>query len=175
MDLKLAFNSQIMGWYEICWNTYIFFLYKEVPAVVKMLLLPSSVLLAHLHLIVLIPPKFIYQYSLFFRHSFHCLLYLILYCGTTLTCSCVILLPGQRLSPFPGLQLCPCPDCSVRLPRPTFPSMHFPLTPSFPFPPDPISNPHTHLSLGPSSRANTTFRSSPCPSRLSPPIDPYSI
>ena len=37
-----TFNSQIMGLYEICRNTHIFFLYDEVSTVVKVVLPPSS-------------------------------------------------------------------------------------------------------------------------------------
>lgn len=107
----------------------------------------------------LIPPRFIYQYSLFFRHSFHCFVCLILSCGTTLTCSRALLLPGQGLSPFPGLQLRPCPDRSVKLPSPAFPHTHRPLSSqlpvpsrpntkspqSLPSPRDPLPRPTSHL------------------------------
>lgn len=117
------------------------------------------VLLAHLHLIVLIPPRFIYQYSRLFRHSFHCLIYLILCDGSMLTRSCAFLLPGQGLSPFPSLQLHPWPDHNVKLPNRTLPSglsllssqlliLSQPNTKpshSLPSPQDPLPGPTTHL------------------------------
>lgn len=90
-------------------------------------------------LLFLLTQDLFYHYSLIFRHSFYCLVYLIIHCHTTLTCSYAFFIPGKD-SLFPSLQLCitkngvtfPCPDFhSAQLPSSTptqYPAL--PLTPS---------------------------------------------